>query len=156
MRRSVRWLAILLVLAGCRQTRSENGGAQETPDLANRTGSAELENNDAGFEFEAPRLIPAVRAQIAEVKEPRRTGEGNLTALKNGVGALVNAMEADLNRAGVTDTGYFRVLADSVMRELGGGAGDVAEIPPEKGRQAAAQVERLIGIYEERMRGAVR
>ncbi len=37
-------------------------------------------------------------------------------------------------------------------REMGGGPGDVASIPPEKAPQAAAQVERLIRMYEERMR----
>lgn len=153
MSRSLRWLAMLVVLAGCRQTRSE-AGRDEMPDRANRSGSAELVDDEAGLEFDAPRLIPAVRAQITEVKDPAGAGEGNLTALRNGVGTLVNAMEADLTRVGVTDSGYFRALSDSIMRELGGGAGDVAQISPEKGRQAAAEVERLIGLYEERMRRA--
>jgi len=151
MYRSVRWLAVLLILTGCRQTRSE-AGRDERPDLATRTGSADLEDNEASLEFEAPRLIPAIRAQINEIEDPKGATEGNLTAFKNGVGTLVNAMEADLNRVGVTDSGYFYVLSDSVMREIGGGSGDVAALPPEKARQAAAQVKRLIGIYEARMR----
>lgn len=152
MYRSVRWLSVLLVLAGCRQTRSEIG-RDERPD-AQRTGSAELQDNEGSLEFDAPRLVPAIRAQINEIEDPEGATEGNLTAFQNGVGTLVNAMEADLNRVGVTDSGYFWVLSDSIMREIGGGSGDVAELPPEKARQAAAQVERLIGIYEQRMRAA--
>lgn len=132
MYRSVRWLTLLLVLVGCRDTRSESGRAR-MPDVATGAGSAELENSEPGVEFEAPRL--------------------NLTAFRNGVGTLEPALKADLNRVGGTDSGYFCVLSDSVMREIGG-AGDVATISPEQGRQAAAQVERLIGIYEERMRKA--
>lgn len=153
MYRSVRWLSVFLILAGCRQTRPD-AGRDERPDLAQRTGSAELQGNEGSLEFEAPRLVPAIRAQINEIEDPEGATEGNLTAFQNGVGTLVNAMEADLNRVGVTDSGYFWVLSDSIMREMGGGSGDVAELPPEKARQAAAQVERLIGIYEQRMRAA--
>jgi hypothetical protein len=151
MYRSLGWLTVLLVLAGCRQTRSE-AGRDDSPDLANRTGSAELDDSEAGVEFEAPRLIPAVRAQITQVSEPEGATEGNLTAFRNGVGALVNAMEADLNRIGASDTDLFYELSDSVMREFGGGAGEMVSIPPEKRRVAVANVERLIGVYEELMR----
>jgi hypothetical protein len=153
MFRSVRWLSVLLVLAGCRQTRSE-AGRDQRPDLAQRTGSAELQDNEAGLEFDAPRLIPAIRAQINEIEDPDGATEGNLTALKNGVGTLVNAMEADLHRVGVTDTGHFYELGDSVMRAIGGGAGTEADLSPEGSRQVTDQVERLIGIYQQRMRTA--
>jgi hypothetical protein len=112
-------------------------------DVATGTGRAGHEDQEAGVEFDAPRLIPGVRAQISEIEGPAGADEGNLTAFRNGVGALVNAMKADLNRVGVTDSGYFYVLSDSVLRGIAGGAGDLA------------QVERLIGIYEERMRKAV-
>lgn len=151
MYRSARWLAVLLVLAGCRQTRSE-AGRDERPDLAQRTGSAELQDNEGSLEFDAPRLIPGIRATMNEIEDPEGATEENLTAFKNGVGTLVNAMEADLNRVGVTDTGSFYSLSDSIMRGIGGGAGTEAALPPEEARQAAAQVERLIGIYEQRMR----
>ena len=149
---SARWLLLLLALA-CRESRS---GVPETgpPDVAARTGSAELQDDEAGVEFEAPRLIPAIRAQISQLREPDGATEGNLTAFRNGVGTLVNAMEADLNRGGVTDSGDFRELSDSVMREFGGGAGSPPEMSTEKIRPATAQVERLIGLYEERMRAA--
>jgi hypothetical protein len=154
MRRAAPWLALVLAIA-CRESRS---GMPETgqPDVAQRTGSAELEDDEARLEHDAPRLIPAIRAQIAQLQEPEGASEENLTAFRNGVGALVNAMQADLNRVGVTDTGTFRSLGDSVLRELGGGPGSPADLKPEEARPAAAQVERLIGLYEERMRAAAR
>ncbi|HEX2220212.1 MAG TPA: hypothetical protein VHG35_15520 [Gemmatimonadales bacterium] len=151
---SARWLLLLLALA-CRESRS---GVPETgpPDVAARTGSAELQDDEAGVEFEAPRLIPAIRAQIAQIREPEAITEGNLTAFRNGVGTLINAMESDLNRVGVTDSGYFGELSDSVMREFGGGPGSPPDASAEEARQATDQVERLIGLYEERMRAAAR
>ena len=152
MHRAATWLALVLVLA-CRESRS---GVPETgtPDVAQRTGSAELEENEAGVEYEAPRLIPAIRQQITRLQEPQGATEGNLTAFRNGVGTLVNAMQADLNRVGVTDSGDFRALGDSVMREFGGGAGTPPELEPEDAQAAVAQVEQLIGMYEQRMRAA--
>jgi hypothetical protein len=155
MRSSFLWLTLLLVLAGCREPRSETGRA-DAPEVGATPGAAESAKAEPGVEFEAPRLIPAIRAQMTEIQDPQGATEGNLTAFKNGVGALIDAMEADLNRVGVTDTGYFSALSDSIGREIGGGSGTPADIPPEKGKQAAAQVERLIGMYEERMRTAAR
>src|SRR5918999_1193141 len=104
MRRTAAWLALVLAL-GCRESRS---GVPETgtPDVAQRTGSAELEDAEPGVEYEAPRLIPGVRAQMAQLREPEGATEENLTAFRNGVGTLVNAMQADLNRVGA-DTGTF-------------------------------------------------
>ena len=145
MYRSVCWL-LLLILAACRETRSESasGGA---PDVAARTGGAELVGNEAGVEFEAPRLVPAIRAQIIEIEDPEGTTEGNLAAFKRGVATLVTAMRADLNRVGATDTGDFYPLGDSVLRKLGDGAGEGAA-------DVVGQVERLIEMYEEGMRRA--
>jgi hypothetical protein len=91
---------------------------------------------------------------MATIAEPSGRTEENLTAFKNGVGTLVNAMEADLNRVGVTDTGEFRGRSDSLMREFGSGAGDVVKLPPEKVDQVLPQVEQLMAIYRERMRAA--
>jgi hypothetical protein len=143
MYRSVCWLLLLLVmLAACRETRSESGPGG-APDVAAGTGGAELEGNEPGVEFEAPRLIPAIRAQIIEIEDPEGATEANLAAFKTGVGTLVNAMRADLDRVGATDTGDFYALGDSVLRKIGDGAGDVV-----------GQVERLIEMYEEGMRKA--
>jgi hypothetical protein len=154
MRPAAIWLTLILVLA-CRESRS---GVPETgtPDVATRTGSAELEDSEPGVEYEAPRLSPGIRAQIAQLQDPQGATQENLTAFRNGVGTLVNAMRADLNRVGATDIGSFSALGDSVMREFGGGAGSPADLKAEEARPAIAQVERLIGLYEERMRAAAR
>ena len=153
MYRSVRWFTLLIILAACRETRPDSGGAGATDD-ATRSGGIELEDSQPGIELEARRLIPGVRAQISEVKSPDGATEGNITAFRNGVTRLASAMEADLNRVGAADIGSFSVLSDSVLREIGGGASDPPELSPEAARQAASQVERLIGIYEEQMRKA--
>ena len=154
MRHRVRWLVLLLVLA-CRESRS---GVPETgpPDVALRTGSPELEDSGAAIEYEAPRLIPGIRAQMTLLQEPGGATPENITAFRNGVGHLTDAMRADLVRFGVTDTGSFRALSDSLMRELGGGPGTLAQLEPEKVRPTIAQVERLTSMYEQRMRAVAR
>ncbi|HEU4473575.1 MAG TPA: hypothetical protein VFR72_01995 [Gemmatimonadales bacterium] len=153
MHGSLRWLTLILILAGCRERRSETAGA-EAPEVAatpNDGGSGQAE---PGVEFEAPRLIPGIRAQMAEIEGPQAATEGNLTAFKNGVGTLIDAMKADLNRVGIGDTGAFRALSDSIGREIGGGAGTTPDLPPEQASRATARVDHLIGMYEERMRRA--
>jgi hypothetical protein len=152
MHRSIRWLVVLLVLAACRSTRSETNRADGL-DSAARVGGGGLQDREPGVEYEAPRLIPAIRAQITEIEDRNGAKEGNLIALRNGIGTLVNAMETDLHRVGARDDGTFAALSDSIMREFGG-AGDEATILPEVGHQVAARVRRLIGLYEERMRTA--
>jgi hypothetical protein len=130
--RAAIWIGLILTVA-CRESRS---GAPET-------GSAELEDTLAGVEYEAPRLIPSVRAQIILLRERRADTEENLTAFRNNVGGLVRAMQADLQRVRAPDSGDFRELSDSVLRE-------------EEARPLTAQVERLIGLYEQRMRAAAK
>jgi hypothetical protein len=151
MRSSLRWLALILILAGCREPRSEAAGA-DAPEVAAMPSRGESGQAEPGVEFEAPRLIPGIRAQMAEIEDPRGATEGNLTAFKNGVGTLIDAMKADLNRVGIGDTGAFRALSDSIGREIGGSAGSTADLPPETASRAAARVDHLIGMYEERMR----
>ena len=139
MTRATFWLALALSLA-CRERRP---GVPET-------------DSEPGVEFEAPRLIPAIHAQITRLQEPQGSTEENLTAFRNSVGALVSAMQADLQRVGVTDSEYFRPLSDSVTRAFGSGPGTSAKLKPEEARPLSHQVERLIGLYEERMRAAAK
>ena len=142
MYRPIRWLILLLILAACRQTRSgsERG---EAPDVAAGSGGAEREGSGPGLEFEAPRLVPAIRAQIIELENAEGVTEGSLAAFRNGVDTLVSAMQADLNRVGATDTAAFHALGDSVRRQIAGGPGVVI-----------SRVERLIEIYGGKMRKA--
>jgi hypothetical protein len=146
MYRFIRWFMLLLILGACRETRPESG-RDRTPDVAAGTSGAERGDSEPGVEFEAPRLIPAIRAQIIELEDPEGATEGategSLAAFRNGVDTLVSAMRADLNRVGATDAGDFYALSDSVRRGIPGGAGDTI-----------SQVERLIEIYEARMRKA--
>jgi hypothetical protein len=155
MYRSLCWPMILTVALACRESRS---GVPETgpPDLAFRTGSAEQEDNEAGMEYEAPRLIPAVRAQMMALQAPERVTTENLTAFRQGVAHMTEAMRADLQRVGVTDSGSFRALSDSLMREFGGGPGSPADLEKDQLQPAVAQTERLIGMYEQRMRAAAK
>jgi len=151
MSRSFRWLFLILALVACRRPVSDRDHTRRA-DVANRTGSAELSDSEPGVEYEAPRLIPGVRAQMATIANPSGRTVENLTAFKNGFGTLVNAMETDLNRIGVTDTGEFWSRSDSLMREIGSGAGEVVELPPEKVDQVLPKVEQLLAMYQERMR----
>ena len=56
----------------------------------------------------------------------------------------------------MTDSEYFRPLSDSVTRAFGSGPGTSAKLKPEEARPLSHQVERLIGLYEERMRAAAK
>jgi hypothetical protein len=141
MYRSVFWV-LLLMLTACREPRSESGPGG-APDIAARTGSAGLEDSEPGVEFEAPRLIPAIRARIIEIEGPDGATEEDLAGFRSGVGTLVSAMRADLTRVGATDTDAFYALGDSVLLKVGDGAGN-----------AVGQVERLIEMYGEGMRKA--
>jgi hypothetical protein len=154
MSRALTWLTLILLTA-CRESRS---GVPETgpPDVASRVGSAEQSDGESAVEYEAPRLIPAIRAQMTQLQEPGGADEGNLTAFRNGVGTMLNAMTADLQRVGVTDSGTFRELSDSVLRAIGGGPGSPPDISPEDIKPAVGQVDRLIGMYEQRMRAGAR
>jgi hypothetical protein len=140
--RSMCWLILLLILAACRETRSESE-RDGAPEVAAGTGAAELKGNESGVEFEAPRLIPSICAQIIELENAEGATEGSLAAFRNGVDTLVSAMRADLERVGATDTGDFHALSDSLRRQVAGDAGD-----------AIARVERLIEIYGAKMREA--
>ncbi len=142
MYRSIRRLILLLILAACRETRSapERDGAPAVPA---ETDGAELEGNQLGLEFEAPRRIPAIRAQIMELEHSEGATEASLAVFRHGVDTLVSAMQADLNRVGAADTGDFHALADSVRRQIAGGAGEVI-----------TGVERLLEIYGAKMREA--
>jgi hypothetical protein len=152
MTRATFWLALALGLA-CRENRS---GVPEagTPNAGLRAGNAGSQDTEPGVEFEAPRLIPAIHAQITRLQEPQGSTEENLTAFRDNVGALVSAMQTDLHRVGVADSGDFRHLSDSLIRAFGGGPGPSAKVKPEEARPLSHQVERLIGLYEERMRAA--
>ena len=75
----------------------------------------------------------------------------NLTAYKNMVGDLINSMTADLSRAGFADSGNYKALSDSVLEDLGGGAGTRPQIDRAKLPQHVDRMQRLIRSYQQTM-----
>lgn len=138
-------LALTIVpLARCRRETPETAsvaGDTLVPPVAPNSASGDTA---AGLEAEAPRLIPAMRAQLAQVESG---SGGNLESYRWTVGHLIDAMEADLTRSGRVDSGGFRLLADSLLRELGGGAGN--PMPDKEAvRRSVPAVRRLLDLYQ--------
>jgi hypothetical protein len=133
-------LAGLAVMLACR----EDSGARQQ----------RIEGTGTGVEREAPARIPGALAVLDQVK--RQPDKENLTALRNNLGSLQDAMRKDLTRAGLADTGEFRALTDSLARDLGGGAGGLAGDPkPDQVARVDARVRQLIEVHQ-RMMGTVR
>ncbi len=131
MRPAIPLAVVIILLGACRR---------KTPETASG-------DTATGVEAEAPRLIPAMRAELDQVESGR---SGNLESYRGTVSHLIDAMEADLNRSGRVDSGGFRLLADSVLREVGGGAGD-PKLDPDAARRSVPAVRRLLDLYQTRM-----
>jgi hypothetical protein len=143
------WIPVLVLAAACRGRERETGNLDARPGAEVPVDDRRLENRTGEVEYEAPRLIPALRNQIALLRGGRQS-EGNLESYRGTVAHLVDAMEADLNRAAMPDSGRFRLMADSVLRALGGGAGDPGP-DPDAARRSVGAVERLVQEYERLM-----
>jgi hypothetical protein len=114
-----------------------------------------MAGTNSGSELEAPRLIPATQNQLTLMASGTQPpNPDNLTAYKNMAGDLVNAMIADLYRAGYADSGNFRTLGDSVLKDLGGGAGTSSTLDRSKLPQHVDRMQRLIRLYQQTMRKA--
>ncbi|MBA3259309.1 MAG: hypothetical protein H0T68_07590 [Gemmatimonadales bacterium] len=154
--RQLLFLALVLP-AACRSQSSDSGRTLEgTPADSAITGTGErLGAAESGVEFEAPRLIPGMLAQLQVVEDSSgRLGEGSMAGYRSAAGTLVDAMLTDINRVGVGDNGDFRALGDSVVKTVGGGAGGVPDTDPEGIQRSAALMRRLIATYQEKMRAA--
>src|SRR3712207_9141432 len=122
-----RALLLLMLTLSIACGREKAGNASASAYTSGSDSSARedgLAGTNSGAELEAPRLIPAVQNQLnlmANGTQP--PNPDNLTAYKNMSGDLINSMIADLYRAGYADSGNFRELGDSVLEDLGGGAG---------------------------------
>jgi hypothetical protein len=114
-----------------------------------------MEGTNSGAELEAPRLIPATQNQLTLMANGTQPpNPDNLTAYKNMAGDLVNAMIADLYRAGYADSGNFKTLGDSVLNDLGGGAGTSSSLNRSNLPQHVDRMQRLIRLYQQTMRKA--
>ena len=146
MRPAIPLVLTIILLAGCRREAPETASAERgsaQPEVAPGSASGDTAT---GVEAEAPRLIPAMRAQLDQIE----SGSGNLESYRGTVSHLIDAMEADLTRSARVDSGGFRLLADSVLRELGGGAGN-PKPDPDAARRSVPAVRRLLDLYQTRM-----
>jgi hypothetical protein len=154
--RHVFLVATAALCLACSRERAGNASASAyTSDSDSAVRAAGIEGTNSGSEMEAPRLIPAIQNQLnlmAAGEQP--TDRENLTAYKNLAGDLVNSMVADLSRVGLADSGAFKALRDSVMEELGGGAGTESTMDRSKLGEHITRMRRLISMYQQGIRGA--
>jgi hypothetical protein len=157
--RSAILLLFLGALGGCEGSAVRTGRAQPgqpADSELTRTGDTVAAAN-TGAEFEAPRLIPGLRAQLSALSD---TGagmtEGNIAAYRNLASDVVTAMHADLNRVGSPDVERIRAMGDSVVRLVGGGAGEAPGESRERITSSIQIMERLIQQYQDAVRAAQR
>jgi hypothetical protein len=146
MRPLVVLAALLTVLPACRRDTPETGTA-DAASTSSTTPRPPQTDTAQGVEAEAPRLIPAMRAELQQLQSGHA---GNLESYRGMVGQLIDAMESDLTRAQRTDSGEFKTLADSVLRDLGGGAGN-PKPDADNARRSVPAVKRLVDLYQSRM-----
>ena len=151
---------LLLVVAGlyigCGREKAGNASASAyTSDADSSAREDGLAGTNSGSELEAPRLIPATQNQLTLMANGTQPpNPDNLTAYKNMAGDLINSMIADLYRAGYADSGNFRALGDSVLDDLGGGAGTSTRLDRSRLPGHIDRMQRLIRLYQQTMRKA--
>jgi hypothetical protein len=155
MKRILMILVAGMCLACSREEAGNASASAYTSDADSVAREDGLEGTNSGAELEAPRLIPATQNQLTLMSNGTQPpNPDNLTAYKNMAGDLVNSMIADLYRAGYADSGNFRELADSVLEDLGGGAGTAASLERSQLPQHVDRMQRLIRLYQTTMRQA--
>jgi hypothetical protein len=155
MNRALLLLAIALSAACSREKAGNASASAYTSDADSSAREDGVAGTNSGGELEAPRLIPAMQNQLnlmANGTQP--PNPDNLNAYKNMAGDLINSMIADLYRAGYADSGNFRALGDSVLDDLGGGAGTSAKLDRSKLPQHVDRMQRMIRQYQQTMRTA--
>jgi hypothetical protein len=140
----------------CGRDKAGNASASAyTSDADSSAREDGVSGTNSGAELEAPRLIPATQNQLnlmANGTQP--PNPDNLTAYKNLAGDLINSMVADLYRVGYADSGNFRAVADTVLEDLGGGAGTSSDLDRSRLPQHVDRMQRLIRMYQNTMRKA--
>jgi len=155
MNQALLLLAIALSAACSREKAGNASASAYTSDADSSAREDGVAGTNSGGELEAPRLIPAMQNQLnlmANGTQP--PNPDNLNAYKNMAGDLINSMIADLYRAGYADSGNFRALGDSVLDDLGGGAGTSAKLDRSKLPQHVDRMQRMIRQYQQTMRTA--
>jgi hypothetical protein len=150
------FLLSALLCGACSREKTENASASAyTADADTSAREDGVAGTNSGAELEAPRLIPAIQNQLTLMANGSQPpNPDNLTAYKNMAGDLINSMTADLYRAGYADSGNFKSLADSVLNDLGGGAGTSSSLDRSRLPQHVDRTQRLIRVYQQTMRKA--
>lgn len=155
MTRALLLLAAVLSVACSRDKAGNASASAYTADADSSAREDGVAGTNSGTELEAPRLIPAIQNQLTLMNNGTQPpNPDNLTAYKNMAGDLINSMVADLYRAGYADSGNFRALGDSVLEDLGGGAGTSAKLDRARLPQHVDRMQRLIRLYQQTMRKA--
>jgi hypothetical protein len=155
MRRVLLLLTVVLSAACSREKAGNASASAYTSDADTSAREDGFSGTNSGSELEAPRLIPAIQNQLNLMTSGAQpVNPDNLTAYKNMAGDLINSMIADLYRAGYADSGNFRALSDSVLDDLGGGAGTESTLDRSKLPQHVQRMKRLIAGYQQTMRNA--
>jgi hypothetical protein len=154
--RQALFLMTAALCAACSRENAGNASASAyTSDSDSSARASGFEGTNSGSELEAPRLIPAMQNQLNLMSSGGQpTDPENLNAYKNLAGDVVNSMGADLYRVGLADSGNFQALRDSVLDDLGGGAGTDSDLDGPKLKQHIPRMRRLISIYQAGMKGA--
>jgi hypothetical protein len=154
--RPVLLLLMTAIAIACRGDKAGNASASAYTSGSESSAREDgMEGTNSGAELEAPRLIPATQNQLTLMANGTQPpNPDNLTAYKNMAGDLVNAMIADLYRAGYADSGNFKTLGDSVLNDLGGGAGTSSSLNRSNLPQHVDRMQRLIRLYQQTMRKA--
>lgn len=164
MIRAVTLLSVLLCAAGCRRGEdlASRPGSRTASPYSTGTDSGSVgqrvEGTNTGVGYEAPAKIPGVLTALQQIAAPGKAPDkAAVTSLRGNLGALEDAMRADLTRAGLADTGAFHALSDSISEQLGGGAGGLANDLDAKGaRLLSDRVQRLVQTYDKLVRSARR
>ncbi len=150
------YLILGLLFLGCRTEPVDTGRARSADTIdPSHSGQAGQPVGAAHgkVEFEAPPLIPAMRAQLDQVIRPEaRQDPSGITSYRGAASRLIGAMEADLARVGLADSGAFKLLSDSVLNDLGGGTGLANPPDPQRLSVDTDRLRRLIALYESWMR----
>jgi hypothetical protein len=150
MRQTLFLLAMALCAACTREKAGNASASAYTSDSDSSAREVGIAGTNSGAELQAPRLLPAIQNQLNLMgKGAQPVNRDNLTAYKNMAGDLINSMVADVYRAGYADSGRFRALSDSVLNELGGGAGTDATLDRSQLPQHIQRMRRLIGLYQQ-------
>ncbi len=149
-------LAAAVLLVGCRthaQVADRSTGQNRPASTMEEPDTSGMDRTLRDTALQAPHLIRGVETQL-NVLDTISASQNNLTAHKNLLGDMVSGMRADFNRVGVTDRDGFTELADSVLRDLGGGTGQARALDSAQVRAHIARVQRLIRLYDSKMRQA--